>query len=144
MTTASSPLTTSAFHPYDLLLLRRRRFRLSRQRRKSRGIFHRDIRQHFPVKLHARSLQPVNQLPVRRPVQPRRRADTLNPQPAILPLLHATVALRVTIRAIRRFLRRLVQLALCEEKSFGPLEVLLPPCPAFCAAFYACHGFVSL
>src|SRR5436190_532292 len=143
MTTASSPLTTSAFHPYDLLLLRRR-FRLLRQRRKSRGILHRDIRQHFPVKLHARSLQPVNQLSVCRPVQPSRRANSLNPQPAILPLLHATVALRITIRAIRRLLRRLVQLALCEEKSFCPLKILLPPCPAFCAAFYACHGFFLL
>src|SRR5215470_16699416 len=86
----------------------------------------------------------MNQLSVRRSIQTRRRSNALNPQPAILPLFHATVALRITIRAIRRLLRRLVQLALCEEKSFCPLEILLPPCPAFCAAFYACHGFFLL
>jgi hypothetical protein len=36
----------------------------------------------------------------------------------------------------------LVQLALCEEKAFGPLEVLLTPRTALCAAFYASHGFL--
>src|SRR5262249_47755619 len=42
------------------------------------------------------------------------------------------------------FLRGLIKLALGEEKAFRPLEVLLAPCPAFCAAFYACHGFAPL
>jgi hypothetical protein len=36
----------------------------------------------------------------------------------------------------------LVQLALCEEKAFCALEVLLSPRTALCAAFYASHGFL--
>src|ERR1700756_5506572 len=71
-------------------------------------------------------------------------ADTLNPQTAILALLYAAIALCIAIRAIGRFLRGLVQLALGEEKALGPLEILLPPGPAFSAAFYAWHGFAPL
>jgi len=84
----------------------------------------------------------MNELPIAQAVLPRGGADALNPQPAVLPFLHAPVALRITVRAIRRFLRGLVQLALGEKKSLCPLKVLLAPCPALGAAFYACHGFL--
>src|SRR5262249_2174083 len=77
----------------NLLLRCRRCFRLLRQRCESRRVLHGNIRQHFTVELHARSLQSMNQLAVRCPVQPSRRADALNPQPAVLPLFHTTVAL---------------------------------------------------
>src|SRR5271165_677114 len=77
-------------------------------------------------------------------VQAGGRADALNPQAAILAFFHTAVALGITIRAIGRFLSGLIQLALGEEKAFGPLEVLLAPGSALGAAFYARHGFVSL
>jgi hypothetical protein len=35
----------------------------------------------------------------------------------------------------------LVELALGEEETFRPLEILLTPSPALGAAFYAWHGF---
>src|SRR4029077_8435406 len=85
----------------------------------------------------------MNQLAVSHAVLPRGCADALNPQAAVLPLLRATVAECIAVRAVRRFLRRLVKLALCEEKTFRPLEVLLAPCTALGGAFYACHGSFS-
>src|SRR5580692_12680435 len=112
------------------------------QARERRRIFHRDISEHFAVQFHARDFQSVNQVAVGDAVEPRRGADALNPQPAILPLLDAAIAKRVAIRSICGFLCGLVQLALCEEKAFGPLEVLLTPRTALCAAFYASHGFL--
>ena len=84
----------------------------------------------------------MNQLAVGQAIQPRGGADALDPQAAILALLGAAVAESIAIRAIGRFLSRLIQLALGEEKAFGPLEVLLAPRPALGAAFYACHGFL--
>ena len=116
-------------------------FGLFGELRESGRILHRDVCQNLAVDGNARGFQPVNQLAVSDAVQASGGAHALDPQAAILPLLHAAVALRVTIRAIGRFLSRLVQLALCEEKAFCPLEILLTPSPAFCAAFYAWHGF---
>jgi hypothetical protein len=84
----------------------------------------------------------VNQLAVCDAIQPRRRTDALNPQPAILAFFNAAIAKRIAIRSIRRFLCGLIQLALCEEKAFGPFEVLLAARTALCAAFYASHGFL--
>src|SRR3974390_2706031 len=121
--------------------LRCMRLGFLRQLREARSIVYGDIRQHLAVDGHARGLQPVNQLPVAQPVLPGRRADALNPQPTVLPLLHAAVALRITVRTIRRFLCRLVKPALGEEEALGPLEILLAPSPALSAAFYAWHGF---
>src|SRR5262249_19019766 len=107
-------------------------------------ILHRNVRQNLAVERNACDFQSVDQLSVSQAVLACGGADALNPQPAVLPLLHTAVALRITIRSIRRLLRRLVQLALGEEKALRPLEILLAASPAFCAAFYACHGFVSL
>src|SRR5262249_31431845 len=64
----------------------------------------------------------------------------LDPQPAVLARLGAPVAERVAVGAIGGLLRGLVELALGEEKAFGPLEVLLAPRPALGAAFYPGHG----
>src|SRR5258708_35734845 len=86
----------------------------------------------------------MDELAIGDPVLASSGADTLNPQAAVLAFLYATIALCVAIRAIGRFLRGLIQLALGEEKALGPLEILLPPGPAFSAAFYAWHGFAPL
>jgi hypothetical protein len=83
----------------------------------------------------------VNQLAIGQAVQPCRRADALDPQAAILPLLVATVAVSIAIGAIGRFLCGLVKLAFGKEKTFRPLEIFFAPSPALGAAFYACHGF---
>jgi thiamine transporter ThiT len=50
----------------------------------------------------------------------------------------------VTVGAIRGFLRGLVELAFCEKEAFCAFEILFTTSAAFCAAFYACHGFFSL
>src|SRR2546422_2365190 len=83
----------------------------------------------------------MNQLAVGQAVVSCGCADALNPQLAILAFFDAPVALGVTIGAIGGFLGGLVELALGEEKALCPLEILLAPCPALGAAFYACHGF---
>src|SRR5260370_39380333 len=110
--------------------------------RECRGVLHRDIREYFTVERDAGSIEAVDQLAIRQRVVSRGGAHALNPQAAILALLDAAVAFGVAIGAIGGFLRGLVELALGEEKAFGPLEVLLAPCPALGAAFYACHGFL--
>src|SRR5216683_8166722 len=84
----------------------------------------------------------MNQLAVGQAVVPCGCADALNPEFAILAFFDAAVAFGVAIGAIGGFLRGLVELALGEEKAFCPLEVLLAPCPALGAAFYASHGFL--
>src|SRR5260370_13501747 len=113
-----------------------------RKLREAGGVLHRDVREDFAVERDARGFQPVNQLAVGQAVQPRSGADALNPQAAIMALLGTAVAEGIAIGAIGRFLSGLIQLALGEEKAFGPLEVLLAPRPALGAAFYACHGFL--
>src|SRR5258708_124162 len=119
-------------------------FRRRHERSERRGILHGDIREYFAVERDARSLEAVNQLAVRQAVLAGGSAHALNPQAAILALLDAAGALGIAIGAIGRFLCGLVELALGEGKSFFPLEVLLAPCPALGAAFYACHGFFLL
>src|SRR6267143_1611212 len=64
----------------------------------------------------------------------------LNRKLAILALFGAAVALGVAIGAIGCFLRGLIELTLGEKKAFCPLEVLLAPCTALGAPFYASHG----
>src|SRR6267143_598054 len=86
----------------------------------------------------------MNQLAVGQAVVSCGGPDALNPELAILALFDAAVALGVAIGAIRGLLCGLVELALGEEKAFCPLEVLLAPCTALGAAFYACHGFLLL
>src|SRR5260370_19676290 len=108
------------------------------------GVLHRDVRKDLAVQRDACSFEAVNQLSVRQAVVAGGGADALHPQAAVLALLDAAVALGVTVGAIGGFLRGLVELALGEEKTFCPLEVLLAPCPALGAAFYACHGFLLL
>src|SRR5262245_29787291 len=117
---------------------------LFRELREAGGVAYRDVGQHLAIELNSRGFQAVDELAVADAVQTRGGPDTLDPQAAVLALLGAAVAERIAICAICRFLRGLVELALCEEEAFRPLEVLLAPCPAFCAAFYACHGFAPL
>src|SRR5579859_4554011 len=112
--------------------------------REAGGVFHGNVGQDFAVEGNSRGLQAMDQLAVGDAVLASSGANTLNPQAAILALLYAAVALCVAIRAIGRFLRGLVELALGEEKALGALEILLPPGPAFSAAFYAWHGFAPL
>jgi len=87
------------------------------------------------VEFDSGRFEAVNQLAVSEAVQAGSRADALNPEAAILALLDAAIAEGVTIRAIRGFLRGLVQLAFGEEKTFCPLEIFFAPCPALGAAF---------
>src|SRR5713101_6422343 len=115
---------------------------INRKLREAGGVLHRDVREDFAVERDACGFQAVNQLAVGQAVQPRGGADALDPQAAILALLGAAVAESIAIGAIGRFLGGLIQLALGEEKAFGPLEILLAPSPALGAAFYACHGFL--
>ena len=58
-------------------------------------------------------------------------------------LFDAAIALGITVGAIGSLLRGLLELALGEEEALGPPEILLTASPAFCAAFYAWHGFFS-
>src|SRR5579859_1225618 len=112
--------------------------------REAGGVFHGNVSQDFAVEGDARGLQAMDQLAIGDAVLASSGSNTLNPQAAILPFLYAAIAKCVAIRSIGRFLRGLVELALGEEKSLGPLEVLLTPGPAFSAAFYAWHGFAPL
>src|SRR5437016_2969092 len=114
------------------------------ERSERRGVPDSDIGEHFAVERHTRGLEAVNQLAVGQAVLAGGGADALDPELAILALFDAAVALSITVGAIRSFLCGLVKLALREEKAFCPLEVLLAPCPALGAAFYACHGFLLL
>jgi hypothetical protein len=114
------------------------------QQFKGGRIFYGNVGQYLAIKIHARSLQPVNQLPVGDAVQSRGGSDALDPQTPILPFFYAAIAECVAVGAIRGFLRGLVQLALSEKKTFCALEILLSPCTAFSAAFYACHLGFSL
>src|SRR5215469_14207066 len=111
--------------------------------RKTCGVAHGHVRQNLAVDRDSGRLQAVDQLAVGDAVQTGSGTDALNPQTAVLPLPDTAVALRITLRAISRFLGGLVKLALCEEEAFGPFEILLAPSPALRAAFYACHGFFS-
>src|ERR1700756_4680799 len=84
----------------------------------------------------------MNELAVGESVLAGCGADALNPEFAIFAFLDATIAESVAIGAVGGFLRGLVELALCEKKAFCALEILLTTSAAFCAAFYACHGFL--
>src|SRR5882757_9507097 len=119
-------------------------FGLFGELREAGGVLYGHIGQDFAVEGNSRGLQAMDQVAIGDAVLAGSGADALNPQPAILTLLHAAVAKCVAIRAIGCFLRGLVELALGEEKALGPLEVLLTPGPAFSAAFYAWHGFAPL
>jgi len=118
-------------------------FGCGHERSERSRVLHRDIRQHFAVERHARGFQAVDQLAVGQAVVACGGADALNPELAILALFDAAVALGIAIGAIGGFLRGLVELALCEVKAFCSPEVLLAPCTALGAAFYASLG-VSL
>src|SRR5882762_4982482 len=143
----AAPLQRAGAERLGLLCLGLRRgggFRCRHEGRECRGVLHGNIREHLAVESDTRGLEAVNQLAVGQAVQAGGGADALNPQAAVLAFLDAAVALGVTIGAIGGFLCGLVELALGEEKAFCPLEVLLAPCTALGAAFYACHGFLLL
>jgi len=82
-------------------------------------VFHRDVSENLAVEFDSGRFEAVNQLAVSEAVQAGSRADALNPEAAILALLDAAIAEGVTIRAIRGFLRGLVQLAFGEEKPLS-------------------------
>src|SRR6516165_3906223 len=107
------------------------------------GVAYGHVCQNFAVDRDAGCLQTVDQLAVGDTVETGGGTDALNPQAAVFAFLDATIALGIAIRTIGGFLSGLVELALCEEEAFGPLEILLAPSPALCAAFYAWHGFFS-
>src|SRR6202521_2696306 len=136
--------TAERLRLFCLGLGRRGGFRSCHEGRECRGVLYRNIREHFAVESDARCFQAVHQLADGQTVQAGGSADALNPQAAVLALLDAAVALGVAIGAIRSFLGGLVELALGEEKAFCPLEVLLAPCTALGAAFYASHGVSPL
>ena len=114
---------------------------LFRQCGETSGIAHGHVGQHFAIHGNAGCFEAVNQLAVGDAILTSGGTDTLDPQAAILALLHAAIAFCVAIRAIGGFLRGLLELALGEEKAFRALEILFTPGPAFGAAFYAWHGF---
>jgi hypothetical protein len=104
-------------------------------------VLHSHIREHLAIDPDAGGLQAVNELAVGQAILASGGTDALDPQAAILALLHAAIALCIAIRAIGGLLSGLVELALGEEEAFGTFKVLLAPSPALCAAFYAWHGF---
>jgi hypothetical protein len=112
-----------------------------RDLRKASRVFHSHVRENFAVQRDAGYFHAVDQLAIGQSSQTSGGTDALNPQAAVLALLDAAISERIAIGAIGGFLSRLVQLALGEEKSLCPLEILLTPGSAFSAAFYAWHGF---
>src|SRR5260221_4893961 len=112
--------------------------------REAGGVLHCHVSQDFAIEGNSRGFQAMDQLAIGDAILTCSGADALNPQAAILALLYTAVAECIAIRAIGRFLRGLIELALGEEKALGPLEILLTPGPAFSAAFYAWHGFAPL
>src|SRR6202041_3457395 len=70
----------------------------------------------------------------------RGSADALDPQRAVIAFAHAAVAIGIAQRAIHRFFRRAVQLALGEEKSLGVFQQLFAAGAAFGSTFNSRHG----
>jgi hypothetical protein len=129
---------------FDFSLFRLRRScgpGLFRNLREGGSVLHRDIGQYFAVDQDAGNFHSVDELAVSQIILASSGTDALNPQAAILALFYAAIALGIAIRSIRSFLRRLIQLALGEEKAFGPFEIFLTLGSAFRTAFYAWHGF---
>src|SRR5882724_3520063 len=110
------------------------------EQREGRSVFDGNVGEDFTVEGNTGGFQTMDQLAVGQAVVPCGGANTLNPKLAILAFFDAAVALGIAIGAIGRFLRGLVELALGEKKALCPLEILLAPCTALGAAFYASHG----
>src|SRR5271170_3086245 len=111
---------------------------------KGGSVFHRDVGKDLAIERNARGFQAVNQLAIGQSVVAGGCADALDPELAILAFLYAAVALGVTVGAIRCFLCGLIELAFCEKEALCAFEILFTTGAAFCATFYACHGFFSL
>src|SRR6202789_2726450 len=101
---------------------------------------HGHVRQNLAVQINSAGLQRVNQLAVGGAVVARGGADTLNPQRAVIAFAHAAVAIGIAQRAVHRFFRRAVKLALGKEKSLGVLEQLFAAGAAFGSTFDSRHG----
>src|SRR6202044_8728 len=114
------------------------------ERRKAIGIVHGHVRQNLAVQIDAAGLQRVNQLAVGGAVIARGGADALNPQRAVIAFAHAAVAVGIAQRAVHRFFRRAVELALGEEKTLGVLQQLFAAGAAFGSTFNSRHGAVLL
>src|SRR5580658_2233347 len=114
------------------------------QRRESIGVVHGHVRKDLAVQIDAASLQRVNQLAVGGAVIARGGADALNPERAVIAFAHAAVAIGVAQRAVHRFFRRAVELALGKEKSLGVLQQLFAAGAAFGSTFNSRHGSLLL
>src|SRR5271165_2911892 len=102
-----------------------RRLGLVHQCAKRGGIGERHIRQNLAVQLHASLLQAVHELAIRDFSRAARRADAYDPQRAEIALLEAPALVSIAQRLLNRLLRRPVQFALGEEKTFGEGKGLL-------------------
>src|SRR5271155_3447610 len=105
---------------------------------------HGHVRQNLAVQIDPAGLQRVNQLAVGGAVIARGGADALNPQRAVIAFAHAAVAIGVAQRAVHRFFRRAVQLALGKEKSLGVFQQLFAAGAAFGSTFNSRHGSLLL
>ncbi len=122
--------------------LGRKRLGLFHQLCETRGVLHGDIGQNLTVQRNTCGFQTVDELAVGDAIEPGSRADALNPQAAILPLLYAAIALGITIGAIGRFLSGLVELALGQEEAMVLRRYFLRRARRFVPRFTRGMGFL--
>jgi hypothetical protein len=91
-----------------------------------RRVGDREIREHLPVELDVRGLEPRHELVVRQPVCAGACVDPHDPEPAELTLAHLAVAIGVRERALDLLLGVLVVRLLEPEVALGFLEDLAP------------------
>src|SRR5579862_621719 len=122
---------------------RRSRLRLVGHGRERLRVLDGELRQALAIESDARGFQTVDQLAVRQAVGAGRGVDADDPHAAEVALLAATARVGIRARLVDGLFRRLVQLALVEEK---PLRALQQP-PALGAAngssFDSRHGSPS-
>src|SRR5690348_14328724 len=114
-----------------------------RQLFKCRRVPHRDVGEHLAIDLHARLPQPVHQAVVGELVQPGRRVDARDPEPAEIALLPAPVPIRVLLGALDRLLGGFPQFGTPAPVALGELHDLVLAREARDVALDARHG-VSL
>jgi len=81
----------------------------------------------------------VYEFAVGKPVQARCGANALNPQAAELTFTLAAIPIRLALGSVDGLLRRLIELALSEEKAFRAAQILLAARAALRATFYSGH-----
>src|SRR6202042_3835843 len=89
------------------------------QQRELRSVSRRSLGQNLAVQFDSRQLQAMNQSAVGKASLAGCRADTHDPQRAVLALLLLAAGIGELERALHRFLRGTVQFAFSEEVALG-------------------------